>query len=107
MRAQRATEVTRQFGATTSHIYSAGGDFCREADASYHDAGAPWSINLTGMPINSSAADSDHPETALKRASNACLSDFGIHHESFSHSAKSLPCRRAKYIAVLRRLKSD
>jgi phenylacetic acid degradation protein paaN len=73
-----ATSNARDRGAITSHVYSVRDEFLDRAVDAYHAAGASVACNLTGMPINFSAAYSDYHVTGLNPAGNACLADMAF-----------------------------
>ncbi len=74
-----ATSNAKNHGAIASHVYSMRDDFLDLAEASFLDAGASLTCNLTGpMPLNYAAAYSDMHVTGLNPAGNACLTDLAF-----------------------------
>ena len=75
----KAASDAKQFGAIASHVYSTSHDFIDQAEIELVDAGASFTVNLTGgMPLNFAAAYSDLHVTGLNPAGNACLADLSF-----------------------------
>lgn len=73
-----ATQLVRERGAITTHVYSTDEEFLARAVDAYQLAGASVACNLHGMPINFAAAYSDFHVTGMTPAGTACLSDLAF-----------------------------
>ncbi len=73
-----ATQLVRERGAITTHVYSIDEVFLARAVDAFQIAGASVACNLHRMPINFAAAYSDFHVTGMTPAGTACLTDLAF-----------------------------
>lgn len=91
---QHAAQVSKQYGAITTFLYSINEDFIDAAENSFAWAGVALTTNLTGvMPLNFSAAYSDTHVSGLNPAGNATLTEPSFVTGRFRYAQSRRPSR--------------